>query len=61
MSLNESIVDDAALTWFGELGVGRVKSEIRRVKFRSQFPISLFTLRSFFREAIRRLNPTMKI
>ncbi len=62
--LNESIVEDAALTWFGELGVGRVKSEIRRVKFRRPFPVSLFTLHSFpcevvlvgrLREAIRRL------
>lgn len=28
MSLNESIVEDAALEWFGELGGGRMKSEI---------------------------------
>ena len=47
MSLNESIVEDAALTWFGELGVGRVKSEMGRVKFLHPFPISLFTLHSF--------------
>jgi hypothetical protein len=44
MSLNESIVEDAALEWFGELGGKRVKSEIGRVKSQSPFPISLFTL-----------------
>jgi len=37
MSLNESIVEDA---------MRRVKSESGRVKFRSPFPISLFTLHS---------------
>jgi len=68
MSLNESIVEDAALTWFGELGVGRVKSEMGRVKFLHPFPTSLFTLHSLLRElvlvrrlreAIRRLNPAI--
>jgi len=44
MSLNESIVEDAALEWFGELGGKRVKSEIGRVKSWSSFSISLFTL-----------------
>jgi hypothetical protein len=43
-SLNESIVEDAALEWFGELGNRRVKSEIGRVKSRQSFPISLFTI-----------------
>ena len=37
MNLNESIVEDA---------MRRVKSEIGRVKCRSPFPISLFTLHS---------------
>ena len=37
MSLNESIVEDA---------MRMVKSEIGRVKCRSPFPISLFTLHS---------------
>jgi len=37
VSLNESIVEDA---------MRMVKSEIGRVKFRSPFPISLFTLHS---------------
>jgi hypothetical protein len=67
MSLNESIVEDAALEWFflrsaplnyggqvGELGGRRVKIEIGRVKSQSPFPISLFTLHS---SSIRRLNP----
>ena len=57
MSLNESIVEDAALEWFllrsdplnyggqvGELGGRRVKSEMGRVKSMAAFPISLFTL-----------------
>ena len=55
MSLNESIVEDAALEWFllrsdplnyggqvGELGGRRVKSEMGRVKSMAAFPISLF-------------------
>ena len=42
MSLNESIVKDAALEWFGGLGSKRVKIEIGRVKSWSSFPISLF-------------------
>jgi len=46
MSLNESIVEDAALEWFGELGSKRVKSKIGRVKSCSSIPISLFTLHS---------------
>ena len=37
MSLNESIVEDA---------MRMVRSEIGRVKFRSSFPISFFTLHS---------------
>jgi hypothetical protein len=44
MSLNESIVEAAALEWFGEMGGGRVKSEFVRVKSRTLFPISLFTI-----------------
>jgi len=59
MSLNESIVEDAALEWFGELGGRRVKSEIGRVKFWEPFPISLLTLHSFSCEVIRRLNPAI--
>jgi len=46
MSLNESIVEDVALEWFGELGGKRVKSEIGRVKSWSSFSISLFTFLS---------------
>jgi len=59
MSLNESHVEDAALEWFGELGGRRVKSEIGRVKLPEAIPISRFTLHSFSREAIRRLNPAL--
>ena len=46
MSLNESIVEDA---------MRMVKSEIGGVKFRnlSPFPISLFTLHSFFLATLR--------
>jgi len=43
MSLNESIVENA---------MRRVKKEIGRVKFRSPFPISLFTLYSSLSPAI---------
>ena len=46
MSCNESIVENAAIAWFGEQGGGRVKSEIGRVKSWSSFPISLFTIHS---------------
>jgi hypothetical protein len=46
MSLNESIVEDDALAWFGELGGERVRSEIGRVKSWSPFPISLFAIHS---------------
>lgn len=59
MSLNESIVEDAALAMPAaaltrplprgeerELGSKRVKIEIGRVKSRSPIPISLFTLHS---------------
>ncbi len=52
--LNESIVEDAALEWFGGLGSKRVKIEIGRVKFRGLFPISLFALHY---SSFRRLNP----
>lgn len=43
MSLNESIIEDA---------MRMVKSEIGRVKFRSPFPISIFTLHSSLSLAI---------
>ncbi|MEN9283153.1 MAG: hypothetical protein RLZZ179_646 [Verrucomicrobiota bacterium] len=45
MALDESIA--AALAWFGELGGGRVKSEIGRVKSWGSFPISLFAIHSW--------------
>ena len=44
MSLNQSIVEDAAVS----LRSQRVKSEIGRVKSGKAFPISLFTLHSSF-------------
>jgi hypothetical protein len=46
MSRNESIVEAAALAWFGELGGGRVKIEIGRVRSWGAFPISLFAIHS---------------
>ena len=52
MSLNESIVEDAALAWFGEQGGGRVKSKIGRVKSWGAFPISRFTLHSCLSAAL---------
>ena len=57
MSLNESIVEDAALEWFGELGGRRVKSEIGRVKSWSSFSISLFTLH--FSSSLATLRATL--
>src|SRR5665647_1316949 len=61
MSLNESIVEDAALTWFGELGYsighgpqiapGELAAE------RASFGEVVLVAR--LREAIRRLNPAM--
>jgi len=59
MSLNESIVVDDALTWFGDLGVGKVKSEIGRAKFRRPFPISLFTLHSSLSRTLATLRDTL--
>jgi len=40
--LNEFIVEDAALEWFGELGGKRVKSEIMEFIFHFTFHPSLF-------------------
>ena len=71
MSLNESIVEDAALEWFGELGYavghGAAFAQLRRAKpFLS--PSEPAAERESFgdvvlvgrlREAIRRLNPTI--
>ena len=39
MSLNESIVEDAALEWFGELGyaVGHLREAIRRLNRIARF------------------------
>jgi hypothetical protein len=45
MSLNESIVEAAALEWFGEQGGGRVKSEERSRKSEIMEFISCFTFR----------------
>ena len=52
MSLNESIVEDDALAWFGEQGGGRVKSEIGRVKSWSAFPVSRFAIHSCLSAAL---------
>ena len=61
MSLNESIVEDAALEWFGELGIGIVKSEIGRVKSLNLVPFlhSLFTLHSFASRTLATLRYTL--
>jgi len=50
MSLNESILEDA---------MRMVKSEIVRVKFRSPFPISLFTLHSSSPRTLATLRDTL--
>ena len=50
MNLKESIVEDA---------MRMVKSEIVRVKFRSPFPISLFTLHSSSPRTLATLRDTL--
>ena len=61
MSLNESIVEDAALEWFGELayavGHGRHLAPGEPAAERDSF--SEVVLVGRLREAIRRLNPAI--
>ena len=61
MSLNESIVEDAALTWFGELGYavghGPHLAPGERAAERGSFGDVVLVGR--LRAAIRRLNPAI--
>ena len=61
MSLNESIVEDAALTWFGELGYavghGPHLAPGERAAERDSFGDVVLVER--LRKAIRRLNPAI--
>jgi type I restriction enzyme R subunit len=71
MSLNESIVEDAALEWFGELGYavghGAAFAGLRRAKptlapgepAAERDSFSEVVLVGRLREAIRRLNPAI--
>ena len=59
MSLNESIVEDAALEWFGELGyaVGHGADLAPGEPAAERASIGEVGLAGRLREAIRRLNP----
>jgi len=59
MSLNESIVEDAALTWFGELGyaVGYGPQLAPGEPAAARDSFGEVVLAGRLREAIRRLNP----
>jgi len=61
MSLNESIVEDAALTWFGELGyaVGHGPQLAPGEPAADRDSFGEVVLVGRLREAIRRLNPTI--
>ena len=61
MSLNESIVEDAALTWFGELGyaVGRGPQLAPGEPAAERDSFGDLVLVGRLREAIRRLNPAV--
>lgn len=61
MSLNESIVEDAALTWFGELGyaVGHGPKLAPGEPAAERDSFGDVVLVGRLREAIRRLNPTI--
>ncbi len=59
MSLTESIVEDAALTWFGEMGyaVGHGPQMAPGEPAAEREPFGEVVLVGRLREAIRRLNP----
>ena len=61
MSLNESIVEDAGLTWFGELGYavghGPLLAPGESAAERDSFGEVVLVRR--LRDAIRRLNPAI--
>ena len=61
MSLNESIVEDAALTWFGELGyaVGHGPHIAPGEPAAERDSFGEVVLVGRLREAIRRLNPAI--
>ena len=61
MSLNESIVEDAALEWFGELGyaVGHGPHLAPGEPAAERASFSEVVLVGRLREAIRRLNPAI--
>jgi type I restriction enzyme R subunit len=61
MSLNESIVEDAALEWFGELGyaVGHGPQLAPGEPAAERDAFSEVVLVGRLREAIRRLNPAI--
>lgn len=61
MSLNESIVDDAALEWFRALGyaIGHGRQLAPGEPAAEWGPFSEVVLVERFREAIQRLNPAI--
>ena len=61
MGLNESIVEDAALTWFGELGyaVGHGPQMAPGEPAAERDSFGEVVLVGRLREAIRRLNPAI--
>ena len=61
MTLNESIIEDATLTWFGELGyaVGHGPHLAPGEPAAERDSFSEVVLVERLREAIRRLNPTI--
>ena len=61
MSLNESIVEDATLTWFGELGyaVGHGPQLAPGEPAAARDSFGEVVLMGRLREAIRRLNPAI--
>ena len=61
MSLNESIVEDAALTWFGELGygVGHGPNLAPGEPAAERVAFGDVVLVGRLRDAIRRLNPAI--
>ena len=63
MSLNESIVEDAALEWFGELGytLGHGPHLAPGEPAAERDSFSEVVLVGRLREAIRRLNPAISI
>jgi type I restriction enzyme R subunit len=62
MSLNESIVEDAALEWFGELGyaVGHGPHPAPGEPAAERDSFGEVVLVGRLREAIRRLNPAIR-